>query len=270
MINLIKYYKENVKSGDYYYRFYNELITKPEKEEYDLRALDWLDESYKDNILFEVFDLDEAIKRFQDLCEPNLDMSYNDDNKMCFYLLAFYLNNNGYFIEEFPHLLERPPLEPTKFTIEFIRNRAFELHLDDNGTVRYQIRRKIVADLHFKKKNSIIEIDDDINELFEKISTRSAKFEEMSQDEKLKEIANLIEHMLFKDEKYKIPEYNKICFEYLNDDDIKSYRNKIQCFRHAKDKSLEERKLFSETQKNFLIDYGIIIIKVIHELLKEK
>ena len=44
MINLIKYYKENVKSGDYYYRFYNELITKPEKEEYDLRALDWLDE----------------------------------------------------------------------------------------------------------------------------------------------------------------------------------------------------------------------------------
>lgn len=269
MINLIKYYKENVKSDDYYYRFYNEFITKPEKEEHDLKALDWLNESYVENILFEVFDLDEAIRRFQDLCEPNLDISYNEDNKMCFYLLGFYLNNNGYFIEEFPHLLERPPLDPTKFTIEAIRNRAFELHLDDDGTVRYQIRRKIVADLHFRKKSNNIKIDEGINELFEKISTRSAKFEEMSQDEKLKEIANLIEHMLIKDEKYRKLEYRKVCFEYLNDDDIKSYRNKIQCFRHAKDKSLAERKTFSDTQKMFLIEYGVIIIKVINEILKD-
>lgn len=266
MINLIKYYKENVKNDDYYYRFYNELITKPEQLEYELKALDWLDESYQDKTFFEVYDLKEAIKRFQDLCEPNL--SFNEDNTKCFYLLAFYLNNNGYYIEEFPHVLERPPLEPIKFTNDAIRNRVFELQLDDNGTVRYQIRRKIVANLHFIKRNNTIEINQDINEMFEKISTRSAKFEEMSQDEKLKEIANLIENMLFKDGDYVKLEYDKVCFEYLNNDNITSYRKKMQCFRHAKEKSLEERKIFSDFQKMFLIDYGIIIVKTIYELLK--
>ena len=62
--------------------------------------------------------------------------------------------------------------------------------------------------------------------MFKKISTRSAKFEEMSQDEKLKEIANLIENMLFKDGDYVKFEYDKVCFEYLNNDNITSYRKK--------------------------------------------
>ena len=33
MINLEKYYKEHVSKEDYYYKFYNELITKAEEDE---------------------------------------------------------------------------------------------------------------------------------------------------------------------------------------------------------------------------------------------
>lgn len=32
MINLEKYYKEHVSKEDYYYKFYNELITKVEED----------------------------------------------------------------------------------------------------------------------------------------------------------------------------------------------------------------------------------------------
>lgn len=32
MINLEKYYKEHVSKEDYYYKFYNELITKAEED----------------------------------------------------------------------------------------------------------------------------------------------------------------------------------------------------------------------------------------------
>ena len=270
MINLVNYYKTNVQNNEYYYRFYKDLVTRLEQEENELIELGWLDESYRDNTLFEVYDLEEAIKRFRDLCEPNLDMSSDKNNIMCFYLVSFYLNKNGYCIEEFPHLLERPPIELTNFTIDDIRNKALELKLDDNGSVPYRIRRRIVAGLHFSKKNNGIEIDENINELFEKISTRSARFQEMTEDEKLKEIANLIENMLIEKNEYKKLEYNKVCFEYINDDFIKEYRKQIQCFRHAKGTSLEERKKFSTNQKLFLIDYGIIIIKIIYELLRQK
>ena len=264
MVNLVDYYKNNIKNDDYYYRFYDDLVYEEIKGNswlYD--DLDFVDDK---NELYEIFDLEEAIKKFKDLCEPSLNI--NDyKNKKWFYLLAFYLYRNGYFIEEFPHVLERPPLEPTNFTYNNIRDRAFELGLDENGTVRYQIRRKIVTNLNFKRKNENLEIEEDINLLFKKISTRNAQFEEMSSDEKLKEIGNLIENMLKENGDYKKLDYKEIGFDYIDDEIIKKYRKQVQCFRHATEEALDERKNFSVEQKLFLIDYGIVIIKTIYKLI---
>ena len=264
MVNLVDYYKNNIKNDDYYYRFYDDLVYEEIKGNswlYD--DLDFVDDK---NELYEIFDLEEAIKKFKDLCEPSLNI--NDYKyKKWFYLLAFYLYRNGYFIEEFPHVLERPPLEPTNFTYNNIRDRAFELGLDENGTVRYQIRRKIVTNLNFKRKNENLEIEEDINLLFKKISTRNAQFEEMSSDEKLKEIGNLIENMLKENGDYKKLDYKEIGFDYIDDEIIKKYRKQVQCFRHATEEALDERKNFSVEQKLFLIDYGIVIIKTIYKLI---
>lgn len=264
MINLVDYYKKYVKKGDYYYRFYENLIYE------EVNSNNWLygDLDFGDdkNELYEIFDIEEAIKKIKDLCEPNLNIN-DHKNKKWFYLLAFYLNKNGYLIEEFPHVLERPPLEPSDFTYNNIRDRAFELGLDENGTVRYQIRRKIVTKLNFKKKNENLEVEEDINLLFKKISTRNAQFEEMSSDEKLKEIGNLIENMLKENGNYKKLDYKIIGFDYIDDETIKKYRNQVQCFRHATEEALNERKNFTDEQKLFLIDYGVVIIKAIHKLI---
>ena len=64
--------------------------------------------------------------------------------------------------------------------------------------VRYASRRKFVAGLTFELKSSHIDIDDLINQKFVEISNRQASFNNMSTDEKLAEIANLIENLLKK------------------------------------------------------------------------
>ena len=99
-------------------------------------------------------------------------------------------------IKEFPRLLARPPVAPSDFTYGEIRNRIIAEGDDDNGTVQYAVRRTFVARLTFEQKSTYVDIDDSINQKFIEISNRQASFNNMSIDEKLAEIANLIESLL--------------------------------------------------------------------------
>ncbi len=174
----------------------------------------------------------------------------------------------GFEIKEFPRVLARPPIDPSDFTYNDIRNRIIAQGDDDNGTVRYATRRIFVANLTFERKSNHIDIDNLINQKFIEISNRQASFNNMSTDEKLAEIANLIENLLKKSGKFITLDYPKICFEYISDDMVISYRKKMQCFRHATDEAIAERNSYSEEQKDFFVDYGLIIVKAIHTLLK--
>lgn len=107
-----------------------------------------------------------------------------------------------------------------------------------------------------------------INQKFVEISNRQASFDNMSTDEKLAEIANLIENLLKKNGKFVMPDYPKICFNYISNDIVASYRKKMHCFRHATDEAINERNSYSEEQKDFFVDYGLTIVKVIYSLLK--
>lgn len=70
-------------------------------------------------------------------------------------------------------------------------------------------------------------------------------------DEKLKEIANLIENLLKKNGKFVTLDYSQIYFNYIFNNTVKNYRKKIQCFKHASNEAIPERKSYSEEQKNF-------------------
>ena len=166
--------------------------------------------------------------------------------------------------------MARPPVEPTDFTYGDIRNRIIAQGGDDNGTVRYATRRSFVAGLTFEQKSCHIELGDSINQKFIEISTRQASFNSMSTDEKLAEIANLIENMLKRDGKFVTPDYSKVCCGFITDSVVKDYRKKMQCFRHCSDEAIGERKTYSEEQKNFFVDYGLTIVKAIHSLLQKR
>lgn len=176
----------------------------------------------------------------------------------------------GYVIEEFPRVIEHPPLISFDFVNKEIRNKLISEGKDDNGTVRYAERRKLVANLTFTKRDNYIELVDAIEAKFKEISNRQASFQNMSTDEKLAEIANLIENMLKKDGKFQSLDYTKICFDYIDGDMIKRYRKQIQCFRHSAPESIHERETFSKEQKVFLIDLGLTILKAIHALLNNE
>lgn len=259
-MDLREYYFNNIQESEYHYRFHDSIK--------NINRIYNIFDGYTeiDNCEFEVYDTEEAITKFRELCQPEVSFS-NNEKKCWFYLITYYLYKVGYVIKEFPRVLARPPVDPYEFAYGEIRNRIIANGDDDNGTVRYATRRQFVAKLTFELQSDHVGIDYSINQKFIEISNRQASFNNMSTDEKLAEIANLIENLLKKNGEFFIPEYSKICFDYISNDIVKSYRRKLHCFRHATDDALRERNSYSEEQKKFLVDYGLTIINVIHSLL---
>lgn len=138
-------------------------------------------------------------------------------------------------------MLARPPAAPSDFTYGEIRNRIIAQGDDDNGTVQCAVRRTFVTRLTFEQKSTNVDIDDSINQKFVEISNRQASFNNIKTDVKLAEIANLIESLLKKNGKFLTPDYSTICFEYISNDVVTSYRKKMHCFRHATDDAIAER-----------------------------
>lgn len=259
-MDIKEFYFQNIQERDYHYRFYDFI----KNVNIVHNSFDGYTEI--DDYTFEVFDAEEAITKFRELCQPGMNIE-NSENKCWFYLITYYLYKKGYEIKEFPRVLARPPVDPNAFTYEDIRNKIISRGEDVNGTVRYATRRAFVAGLTFELKSNHIGIDNSIDEKFIEISNRQASFNNMSTDEKLSEIANLIENMLKKNGHFIKPDYSSICFDYISDETVTSYRKKMQCFRHASSEAITERSSYSEEQKNFFVDFGLTIIKVIHKLI---
>ncbi len=259
-MDLKDYYFQNIQESDYHYRFYDSI--KNVNKVYNI--FNGFTEVY--DYTFEVFDAEEAITKFRDLCEPN-ESFYSNESKCWFYLVTYYLYKLGYEVKEFPRILARPPVNPYEFTCGEIRKRIIAQGGDFNGTVRYATRRDFVAGLTFELKSSHIGIDNSIEQKFIEISNRQASFNNMSIDEKLAEIANLIENMLKKNGRFIGLDYSLICLDYISNETVTSYRNKMQCFRHATAEAIRERNSYDDKQKSFFVDFGLTIVKVIHALI---
>jgi hypothetical protein len=124
--------------------------------------------------------------------------------------------------------------------------------------------REICDKLTMTTKVEFQEIPDGIDEKIKLISTRGASFDSMKVDEKLKELNNLIENLLKINNKYIFFPADKIFFGFLSEKQIKEFRDKTQCFRHASEESLIERREKSDHEKRFLVDLGVFIVVHIH------
>lgn len=265
MFDLRQYYLNSIKEEDYYYRFYPMVKDVDIISSYGLPV----PKVKREKIQFLVYDKQDAINKFKELCQP--EQKFDDNKKKCwFYIVCYYLNRCGVYIEQFPNILQRPPEIPSTFTYNEIRDWAIAHNLDNNGTVQYITRRKIVSEFKFLNAQNYIEPGEDIESLFNKISTNSIDFQNLSIESKLREITNLIEHLLKINGKFEVLDYERITFGYITNENIKDFRKQIQCFRHATEKALAERKQFTESQKSFLVDYGLTLSKVIFNLRKYK
>ena len=266
MINVMTFYKKNVKKNEYYYKFYHEIVTDFERTRAEYAIFE--DASDLD-IQYEFYNIDDIIDHYKKILQPDSD--YYALNRI-YILLSFYLYKNGYTIDEFPRILERPEAKLEDFAYKEIRRRLVEMDkLNNQGQISYATRREFISKLHFSKNiiNPII-INDDIKSLFKKISNSEKDFLSSTKDEKIREISNLIENMLKSDDgSFKSYNYNDISFDYIDNEIIHSYRKLTQCFRHAHEKALEQRKEFNDNQKDFLIEYGLVIINLIHKFINK-
>ncbi|SDH93932.1 hypothetical protein SAMN05421804_101269 [Proteiniclasticum ruminis] len=141
-----------------------------------------------------------------------------------------------------------------------------------NGSLTEYDKKKIsdIKDAIMKSdSDNQYNLSKDIDELIQTISTRGARFVEMPLDEKLKEIANLIENLLNKNGRYIDIDYHYFGLEFITKDSVKTLRKRLQCFRHSSKDALIERKTYSQHQKIVMVDYGVLICEAIYTHVKE-
>ncbi len=256
-MELCQFYLDNVKADEYYYIFYDK-INNARVDHYNV----FIGKTGSTEFKFDIIDDEDAIEQFKGLCQPEVE-GYDFELECKFYAILFYLYKRGYVLNQFPRVIERPPKSRYDFVYHEIRNKIIANGDDFNGTVRYATRRVFISQFIFTQRNPHIELSSGVAQKIRQISNRDASFESMSIDEKLAEIDNAIESLLKDGKNFLQLDYTSICFDFIDDQKIRDYRKKLQCFRHAHDAAIAERATFTDDQKNFLIDFGITVLKVI-------
>lgn len=259
MINLLDFYFGNIRKEEYHYRFYDIIkYLVNESLLYDLNN--------PDRKKFEVFDSIEALRKIVDLCEPN--MNYTLKEEVLFYTSCYFIYKSGYRIKQFPDIVSRPPESLSEFSYDDIRNRLISMGIKTaNGSVPYAKRRAFASEFVLEETPGRTFKDLTLDEKFIETSNRKALFSEMATDEKIAELNNMIEHLLKKGGKYLELDYSPIAFSFIDDQKIKEYKKTTQCFRHKSEESIAEKNKFTDLQKEFLIEFGIILITTIHEIV---
>ena len=98
-MDLKEFYFQNIKESEYHHRFLNSV--KKVNYTYNLFTGEEETQDYQ----FEIYDVEEAITKFKELFQP--DVNFSPENKCWFYLITYYLNTLGYEIKEFPRILAR-------------------------------------------------------------------------------------------------------------------------------------------------------------------
>ena len=112
-MDLKDFYFQNIQGDEYHYRFYDSIE--------NVNKIFNIFSGYEEveNYEFEVYDTEEAITKFRELCQPEVSFS-RSENICWFYLLSYYLYKVGYVIKEFPRLLARPPIDLVTLLMEIL------------------------------------------------------------------------------------------------------------------------------------------------------
>lgn len=259
MINLLDFYFDNIKKSEYHYKFFYTVKVYI----FDLNSINDINGEKFD---FDVFDPQDALEKIKDLCEPN--MNYTLKEEVLFYTSCYFIYKSGYRIKQFPDIVSRPPESLSEFSYDDIRNRLISMGIKTaNGSVPYAKRRAFASEFVLEETPGRTFKDLTLDEKFIETSNRKALFSEMATDEKIAELNNMIEHLLKKGGKYLELDYSPIAFSFIDDQKIKEYKKTTQCFRHKSEESIAEKNKFTDLQKEFLIEFGIILITTIHEIV---
>lgn len=218
---------------------------------------------------FIYFDDNEMIERFKELISPNNERYYHNTtlNKE-FQLIRRYLDNQGYRIIQFPNALKTPS---TLYDFAYNKIRThIQIERGCLGAVSWDERRILIFGLDFLKDDITLQpVPDDLQTIIKKISLRDATWEQQTDDEKLRTIADVIENLL------KLPNGKFLAltesefYGLFTDNQLRALRQQLQVFRHSHKQALESRvSEFDVSKKKFLIHLGIVILIRLNEIRK--
>lgn len=136
-------------------------------------------------------------------------------------------------------------------------------YIEDSEDQKYNKVKEII------QSNILLDrpITEAVDELFRKVSLTNKSFCDLSIKEKIREIIQATENLLMSNKRLISTEMNDKWEMYsegvLNDNKVHKFRKKYQCFRHAKDESLDEINKFSERELQFAIEHSLYIINII-------
>lgn len=218
---------------------------------------------------FIYFDDNEMIERFKELISPNNEKYYGNKtwNKE-FQLIRRYLDYQGYRIIQFPNVL-KTPITLYDFAYNKIRS-----HIQKErgclGTVSWDERRILIFGLDILKDDITHQpVPDDLQTIIKKISLRDATWEQQTDDEKLRTIAEVIENLMKLSNGKFLSVDGCDFYGLFTEEQLKNFRKQLQVFRHSHKQALEERETeFDESRKKFLIHLGIVILIRLNEITR--
>lgn len=208
-------------------------------------------------------DENDIIESFKNTLKPKYksDTEFSDFNKQDhveFQSIMGWFKENDYFIEQFPNVILQQ-LNLNAFGVDVIKG---EIQKTQTGTtVRWQDRRKLIDSLVIKRKQDFpaFQLNEDIQQIIENILERKGEFYNMTKTEQLATLNNCIEYLLKDGKNFKAVD-SSLFYDYINENDIRRFRQETQVFRHHSKESIEERKLWIESKREFYIRLGLIIV----------
>lgn len=211
----------------------------------------------------------EVISRFKELISPDNETNFN--NKIFnqeFQLIRQYLDNQGYRIAQFPNALHIPN---TLHNFAYNQIRSYvQTKRNSLGTVTWDERRILINELNFLKDAFVFQkVPDDLQTIIKKISLRDATWEQQTDDEKLRTIAEVIENLMKLDNGKFLSVDESNFYGLFTEGQLKNFRKQLQVFRHSHKQALEERESeFDESRKKFLMHLGIVLLIRLNEITR--
>lgn len=258
-MNIVEYYVMHFPSkinSSYDERYFSDVKRYP-REWMKLQSLEYIDDK-------------QVITEWKSCLYPaNVSfVSKIEFEKAKYYFLSYYLWSEGYSVKEFPSELEST-LGLENFADRVLYDAtANKYGRDSNGNVKWRHRRLLIDSLSIIKKDTIITIEEKVDELIKNISTRSAKFEHMTTDEKLENIRNGYDHIIKLYGGFDKIDYHKLFMSFIEESNLKNYSKKLHAFRHGDAVALVERAVYTDQEKKYMIDFGITVLNRLWNNLK--
>lgn len=203
----------------------------------------------------------ELIARFKELISPDNEKNYQKSFlNHEFQLIRQYLDSQGYKITQFPNALHTPS------SLQLFANNQIRgfIQTRQGGSQRvpWSERRKLIFELEFVKSGDFVsQVPEDLQSLIKRISLRDATWEQQTDEEKLRTIADVIENLLKTSDGSFIPLNEADFYNLFTDQQLRNFRKQLQVFRHSHEQALESRAVeFDESKKKFLVHLGIVML----------